>query len=82
MQKITINNANIRINKDSIIFDNGDLTYVTIFIEENVSLKYCFVPQSPGEFHRLFEIEAGAKLVANSVVVVENMNLEMIAHSA
>ncbi len=60
MQKMTINNANIRITENSYLIDTGELSTVDISVEAGVSFFYTFVPTQSGHYIRHIDIATGA----------------------
>ena len=52
MQKLTVNNANIRINESTTLVDFGDIADVEISVDANVEVRYLFLPKERGSYYR------------------------------
>ncbi len=80
MQKITIDSANIRISEESLIFDTGSHPTVDIGIAQGISVKYCFVPTSSGNYIRNIDIEASSKFDGTAVIVTDESKLTITSN--
>ncbi len=77
MQKMTINNANVRISEDTLIFDTGEFSHVTLSIDTGVTVQYTLVLLSDGIYDRHIDIATGSTFSGTAIMVTKKSELHI-----